>query len=981
MQMSDLISIDVPVFFPADNNQTWDNIKETCSSINVVQNGQEQELTFFYQPSIAYDGFGYTRMEDRFPINMTMVNFSTRSRNPLVAPLVIRSLPWQSMRFDGDVKATFSPSESFNGQVRVLLSSNPQPLEAGNIQGLMAGTTQSHAFSCAQTSTKSFHVSLPRKEFQNALNGKVSPGTVTYGDIMPADMEKPVGQYNELCDMFSAHLLFDSVVPQAKDGILSVKPGTKIGILNFKFRVEFVGSRGNLYQAFIQDSLFKILNRYDLADQTIITRGGNGPTPIALSAQHPGQNAFAGQTVINALSLRDYKGSRRNVAQITGSVGVMSPFAKRILMQPHTETAKMLVKEYRRKFAGGRGDSDLAPITNYIGVNEIADASYSTGFYGCGKDLTYESTDDNQIQKFDFSVLSASPGKDLGRLPVWYSMYKGTGSIANVSEATDIATSYEAQYSYINSTVSKKKLGTAQSFIRGFGVTLNGDDSVVCSINHGKGTTIKGANGEGLAPALCVGSTFLIPAAWSPINKDGDSVEYSQMAITGLCGNIDMEMIAGGLDDFVVEYSGEPTAMFPGGDIKVSFDLPAKRVFFPSKIPVDEVGQGGNSVTSIFKAAAAGIQAALNTFGTNSAIPVGTVPFSTNLYMDGWQRSSVGEMEDVAVIYNGFYTGAQAFGNYYSIGQQVYDEKGRLFKCNLSSTVSGCTPVYVTVGVKKEDQAEDYMPIRADDSSWWTDPCGRALLYDSENILVDKDGQPCSFRNFFGDVTARVTITPLISRYTINDKHFSQCAVTAAPITDNVTYLDVIKLMVSNGNCATKAPRDGEWQWKMVDGGALNDCDVQVGATCFFNVMGSISTGVAFNIPEQLPVFNEVAGNVELANLLTDEPFHVYFQIGYQLFFDGYSETQLPEDVVVMAVIADGLTGEQRAPPYHEEHSIAFTSMDSILQPVCQKVDGKPVICLPMFNIKGVKTDVTVTSNVNSYAEARNPEGDDQEEE
>lgn len=984
--MSDLISIDVPVFFPADNDQTWNDIKEPCSSINVVQNGKDTQLTFLYQPSMAYDGFGYTRMEDRFPINMTMINFSTRSRNPLVAPLVIRSLPWQSMRFNGDVKATFSPSESFNGQVRVLLSSNPQPLEAGNIQGLMAGTTQSHAFSCAQTSTKSFHVSLPRHEFQNALNGKVSPGTVTYGDIMPADMEKPIGQYNELCDMFSAHLLFDSVVPQAQDGILAVKPGTKIGILNFKFRVEFVGSRGNLYQAFIQEMLFKILNRYDLVDQTVVTQGGNGPTPIALTAQHPGQNAFAGQVATNAVSLRDYKGSRRNVAQITNSVGVKSPFAKRILMQPHTETAKMLMREYRRKFAGGRGDNELKSVTSFIGVDEITDASYSTGFYGCAKDLTYEADENKQIQQFDFSVLSASPGKDLARLPSWFKMYKGDGIIANVSDATDTASSFEASYIYTNVPLTKKKLGQAQSFIRGFGVTLDGNDGVTCSINRGKGINIKAVPVGEVAPALCVGSTFLIPAAWSPINKDGDSVEYSQRAITGLCGNIDMDMITPEyLDDATVEYKGEPTAKFiednedPGNNITVSFDLPAKNVFFPSRIPVDEVEQGANSFLSSARAAAAGILATLNALPGNSAISVGTVPFSTNLYMSGWQRSNVGEMEDKAVVYNGFYTGAQAFGNYYSIGEQKYDKDGRLFKCNLSSTVSGCTPVYVTVGVKNAEKVEEYMPVRIDESSWWTDPCGRALLYDSENILVDEDGQPCSFRNFFGDVSARVTITPLICRYTLEDEHFSQCAVTAAPITDNVTYLDVLKVMVSNGNYAANGSKDGKWEWKMMDGSDVSGCPVQVGATCFFNVMGSISTGVAFNIPAQLPAY-DAADNVELQDLLVDEKFHVYFQIGYQLFFDGYSEVQLPEDVIVQAIIADGLTGGQRAPPYHNENEISFGSISDVLQPVCQRASGKPFICLPMFNIKGVKTDVTVTSNVNSYAEARNPEGDEQEE-
>lgn len=977
--MSDLISIDVPIFFPADNKETWDNIKETCSAINVVQNGQEQALTFFYQPSIAYDGFGYTRMEDRFPINMTMINFSTRSRNPLVAPLVIRSLPWQSMKFNGDVKATFSPSESFNGQVRVLLSSNPQPLEAGNIQGLMAGTTQSHAFSCAQTSTYHYHVSLPRKEFQNALNGKVSPGTVTFGDIMPADMEKPVGQYNELCDMFSAHLLFDSVVPQSADGIFAVKPGTKIGILNFQFRVEFVGSRGNLYQAFIQEMLFKLLNRYDIAEQTVVTKGGNGPTPIALSAQHPGQNAFTGQTADKPVSLKNYKGSRRNVAQITSSIGVMSPFAKRILMQPHTETAKMLMKEYRRKFAGGRGEGELTPITNYIGTDEITDASYSTGYYGCGKNLIYETEAEKQIQKFAFSVLYASPGKDLSRLPVWYNMYRDNKTYVNLSDTADFADKHKTQYSF-NDESLQKRLRTAYSYINGFGISLDGNDGVVCSINHGKGGNIKGANEEGIAPALCVGSTFLIPAAWSPINKDGDSVEYSQMAITGLCGNIDMEAIPADIEkDAIVEYKDEASANY-AENMKIIFNLPTKRVFFPSKIPVDEVGQGENSLLSIISACAAGVSTMINSLGnSNSALPVGRVPFSTNLYMSNWQRSSVDKMTDMAVIYNGFYTGAQAFGNHYSIGQQVFDPEGRVFKCNLSSTVSGCTPVYVTVGVKNEANVDTYMPIRADDSSWWTDPCGRGLVYDTENILVDKDGQPCSFRNFFGDVTARVTITPLISRYTLEDEHFSQCAVTAAPITDNVTYLDIVKVMVSNGNCDSAIPQAGDWQWKMMDGSDVSGCPVQVGATCFFNVMGSISTGVAFNIPEKLPFYNKDNDQVELSTLLTNEPFHVYFQIGYQLFFDGYSENHIPEDVIVQAIIADGLTGEQRAPPYHENESIAVTKIDDILRPVCLG-DGAEFICLPMFNIKGVKTDVTITSNVNSYAEARNPEGDEQEE-
>ena len=84
---------------------------------------------------------------------------------------------------------------------------------------------------------------------------------------------------------------------------------------------------------------------------------------------------------------------------------------------------------------------------------------------------------------------------------------------------------------------------------------------------------------------------------------------------------------------------------------------------------------------------------------------------------------------------------------------------------------------------------------------------------------------------------------------------------------------------------------------------------------------------------------------------------------------------------VLLLYIADGLTGGQRAPPYHNENSITFTDISDVLQPVCQKSDLKPYICLPTFNIKGVKTDVTVTSNVNSYAEARNPEGDEQEEE
>ena len=144
--------------------------------------------------------------------------------------------------------------------------------------------------------------------------------------------------------------------------------------------------------------------------------------------------------------------------------------------------------------------------------------------------------------------------------------------------------------------------------------------------------------------------------------------------------------------------------------------------------------------------------------------------------------------------------------------------------------------------------------------------------------------------------------------------------------------------------------------------------------------MGSISTGVAFNIPAQLPAY-DAAENIELKDLLVDEKFHVYFQIGYQLFFDGYSEVQLPDDVIVQAIIADGLTGQQRAPPYHNENTLVGTNIDDILLPVCQKPSGKPFICLPMFNIKGVKTDVTVTSNVNSYAEARNPEGDEQDEE
>lgn len=990
--MTETISIDVPVYFPCQDKDKWEQVKELVSSIDIVRDGEEAAVQYFYEPSKPYDGLGEYAQSERFPVNATMVNVSTRSQNPLINPLFISALPWQTIEFGGQVRCKFQPAESINGQVRVLVCESPQSLAPGNIESLMSGTQLSHSFSCTDNKPYIFRLFDGVKRYDNALNGMVTPGTVSFNELIRnKDLRR---QYNNRCDMFSIHLLFDSVMPaggaQAENYFVE---GAKIGILTFTFDVRFVVRRGSPYSIFLQDALFRVVQGMDIGSAdggSVIVKKRSNPIPITM--QNMGQNGFYGMLQPQAVRGKERRG-KTGMLQVGRNVSVRDPYLRMLLFNPESELTQAVLKQYNKVYAGGRKASYPETVSSLGGGDMLFSSTYSTGFAG----VTSEGVlgeEGEQAQSESLVSVYPHPGEALGFIQEFIDKY-GVGNKVDMSGLITQTGSIPFTIDYTVVKVQNGKASTTEGRYAIDGVFLKAGEGALARVNASAAVdndNIKAA-GENAVP-LVMGASLIVPGTWARQTVEGDEVTeepYFQYAATGFAGQLDMDS----LDEVVETDCMSATVDF--GELGTNYTFvfggeDAGFRIYKSAIPAPGVEVNNANDEGWLNLAGAcmslGAQVIDYVFKGKSGRKAGNeakvCPLTRTDFMNDWKKSTVGHLSSLAGLVTGFMMGPRPAGMQYGIGEQQYDEKGRLMTCNFSANFSNFVPAYVSAVMPKDivneiKDDDENLPERV---SWWQSLPGRYINANRDVICyVEENSElvPVTFNEYFGEVKFVNAITPLISRYPITDKHFAACCVIACPIGENTVISIPQKYFVSTGNNAldVKAGRYAKTTIVPETEDMDDKTQIDMCAQCNFISTTTGSVSFSFSLPEKLPEWSD--NQAVMTDLKVDDHFYVYFQVGSQLVFSGNSQRHLDGDTTIFCVLGDGLTGEQpdiyvreMGPDDHVPVAVTVASDGD---------DGHKYACCPFLSLSGVKTAASLVSAENSSPEIVAPDGEEQQEE
>lgn len=985
--MADTISIDVPVFFPCTNDDEWKKVKDIRSVIDIIRNDDKEELEYPYYPSKVYDGFGEYAKGGVFPVNATMVNFSTRSQSPLMTPLFIRSLPWQSMKFRGRVHCKFQPSESINGQVRVLMSESPVSLSAGNITSIMSGTQLSHSFSCSGVENYTFDLFRGEKTYDNALNGMVTPGTISYNEMLPEDTEI-VRQYNNRCDMFSAHLLFDSVTTANDQGINAFAPGTKIGTLTFTFALEFVVARGSAYSQFLQDSFFRIIEGHDIG-----TGGGVGPTPptpgptpepeeptsygkrpIPYTAQNVGQNAFEGMLAGGITCPPSTPGSIR----ISRNVAIKSKLARPLFFKRKSKFAKAVIKHYCKLYAGGRMAETDMMLSDLVTIHLMdKKACYSTGYVNCGIEGNLVDEED-AVQKESLVKLYPSAGPDFySTADVLYDTYNNNGFNMVYSDMETCGVTFQSR-TYV--VTGKKNLTETIFNFPGYALDLYPDNedsgSIRAAINfsqYGKMEVVEDATDR---PPVALGTTLIIPGSWTrKMKEDGTLEGYSQYALTGFCSGCHINKEDNTVAESGFTYHANPGVKFE--DMTFNFDdkgAPTTLLAVDCPAPetlADSLGgsNGWLSALGAVLSAGASVVKSLSHGGKNDA-NVSAVPLEVQDWMSSWNKSKVGDLSDLAKMSGSFFNGPYAIGLEYGVGQQTFDEKGRFVECCFSATFNNCATIYTQTIVDAGDIDEMYLENAPNAGYEWTKAApGDSFDLRDSYIALDDAAEPhgITFREFLGDPKFFHCITPIVSLYQINEEHFAECCVMAAPIGDNTVTSTPITTAFSLGNNIAKK-EDSIWSTHLNINGinVTPTTDYYACSAIFITASNDASVRFTFCLPEELPEFNAQENKIEMKTVSPTDKIYVYFQVSSQLFLEGHTTRNIGSGTRISCIVCDGLTGKQ---PNLNTTTPAASA--TTIKPV--GVEGNNNC--PFLILSGVKTSTSFLSSNDSTTDVFNPDG------
>ena len=991
--MTETISIDVPVFFPCATAGKWESIEDLRSAIDVIKDKQEGVMKFVYKPSVSYDGLGEYARGETFPINATMVNVTTRSQNPLINPLFIRSIPWQTVEFNGVVKCRFQPAEAINGQVRVFLCESPQSLSPGNITGLMSGTQLSHSFGCTDTHPYTFRLFDGVKRYDNALNGMVTPGTVSFNELLlNKDLKR---QYNNRCDMFSIHLLYDSVIPAGgPNGENYFAEGAKIGTLTFTFDVNFLVSRGSAYSFMLQQALFKIVQGEDIGKgdgggSTVVTFR---PNPIPMTMQNMGQNAFYGMVGAPQAVRGKARKGQRGLLQVAKDVAVKDPYLRNLMFSPECELTKAVLRQYRKIYAGRKDDEDetnYAAVSSLGGGDMLMTSTYSTGYMGVNRDGLPGKNEEEMVQRESLVAIYPHPGETLGYISEFLKPYLEDRTVDMPSLITGVNT-VNLRMAVHKDTFAKGKPKVQTSTYKIDGALLTLGQGGLARINASAAVdnaSIKQA--VNTAPPLAMGTSMIVPGSWARQTTSGAEDIYYQYAMTGFSGGLDMSSLDKAKD---ITDMDNTTINYDLGSYKLTFvfggDVDGFRLY-KSGIPAPEVeAPQGNlraagflgTLGSILSAGAAAVK---NFIGdANADTEDTTCPLTRADFMSSWKKSTVGSINGLAGMTTGFLMGPKPAGMQYAVGKQELDEKGRLMVCTFSAMFNNFIPVYVGALMHK-DSVDEIMEDGAfpEHAQWWQSLPGRHIDANNGILCYTEDEAsetlvPITFSEFFGEPKIINAVTPLISRYPITSEHFAECSAIACPVGENTISATAQKYFVSTGNNAKQLAGGERAESRfVVDGFDADDQDhVGVMAQCNFLSSTSGTVSFSFSLPEKLPEM--VNGEVVLTDLRVDEHFYVYFQIGSQILFNGFSGKHLDENTSIFSVIADGLTGEQ-PDIYMQEMTDGMT----IPPAVTTQSETHGYACCPFLSITGVKTTTSLTSAENSTTDIVPPDGEMQEEE
>lgn len=990
--MAEQISIDVPVFFPCMSEESWRKLADLRSSIDVIKNEKEATMDFYYEPSLSYDGLGEYARGERFPINATMVNVTTRSQNPLVNPLFVRAIPWQTVEFNGIVRCRFQPAESINGQVRVLVCESPQSLSPGNITSLMTGTQLSHSFGCTDTRPHTFRLFDGVKSYDNALNGMVTPGTVSFNElILNRDLRR---QYNNRCDMFSIHLLYDSVIPAG--GAMAENyfaEGAKIGTLTFTFEVNFLVARGSAYSFMLQDALYKIVQGKDIGTpegggSSVITFRQN---PIPMTMQNMGQNGYLSMVRPNVVKGKAKKG-QRGMLQVGKDVAVKDPYLRNLLFSPECDFTKAVLKQYNSLYAGGRQAGTPPSVSSLGGGDMLFSSTYSTGFAGVDKDGHLAEEEDKMVQTEALVSIYPHPGPTLEYIKEFMEVYEDNGEVDMSSLITPVDV-VPMPTDITTVSVSKGKPSVKSNRYEINGALLELRENGLARINaSGFVDNDKvGQAGDQTVP-LAMGTSMIVPGSWARQQVDGKEVKedpYYQYAMTGFAGGLHMDAVndpvpIARMENTTVafEYEGTNYTFIFGGDAD-GFNL------YQTGIPAPEVavpGTNGRKATgflgalgSILSAGGAAIKQIVGK-GRNSEDETRVCPLTRADFMSDWKKSTVGQIATLAGMVTGFLMGPKPAGMQYGIGEQEYDEKGRLMVCTFSAMFNNFIPVYVSAIMDKDvvDDIKDGDEL-PEHARWWKSLQGMHIDTNNGILCYTDDGNgelvPITFSEFFGEPKIVNAVTPLISRYPITSEHFSECSVVACPVGENTIISMPQKYFVSAGNNATgvKAGRYADTSLVTKAEDFNRDEQIDMVAQCNFISSTTGTVSFSFSLPERLPEM--VDGEVVLTDLRVDDHFYVYFQIGSQIIFNGFSTKRLDANTTIISLIADGLTGKQ--PDLYTQEMGAETSIAPEVQ--VESADHA-YACCPFLSLNGVKTTTSLASAENSTVEIAPPEGGEAEE-
>ena len=268
MSETRIVECRIPVFVAAadpsnaDEANLWYGAKYTIAS-------SDMERKVDYVICAAYDNTGEYYKGERYPVNASQLVVTSRSDNPALAELKMKSLDWETYTRPERVQIVYEEKRGVSMEVTISLgllcnkittaaqerSTNPlstlifSPAETKAIDEERRSRGEPIEVEGYKRYTGVITVPYGDRKVKNAVTGLSLPGASTGPN---AD----TSGYNITTDLFFANIY----VRQVSNNIRALKAGEHVGFLTFKFTTTFSGYRGPVNSTLVSIGADKIAN-------------------------------------------------------------------------------------------------------------------------------------------------------------------------------------------------------------------------------------------------------------------------------------------------------------------------------------------------------------------------------------------------------------------------------------------------------------------------------------------------------------------------------------------------------------------------------------------------------------------------------------------------------------------------------------------------------------------------------------------------